>query len=315
MFRSTATRLSALALASLLASGAAFAAGGPGPDRLARADVRALVSAQRPDGLWRAVVVDEVGIPALVLEQYQAAGLAAAAGLPSQQRRIDGFRYGPGFLTFAGQAEALDGLAFGRHALRFDVVTGAERLLCEVPLRGADAFRARCALNAADAAPPSSGPASWAASPDVIAACDAAFFSTTNQTTCLTTVAHFRYPPAPIVAACDAQTFGDTNALSCLAAAAAAVVDPSRALVACDGAMYGDTNTLRCFALALRAAWDPAPMIAACDRAMYGDDNALRCIETAVRAPGDLSRTVVACDQANYGDDDALACVSRSASL
>ncbi|PKN57140.1 MAG: hypothetical protein CVU56_12410 [Deltaproteobacteria bacterium HGW-Deltaproteobacteria-14] len=316
MLRSHARTLIALALGSLLVGSTAVAAGGPGPAQVARLDVRALVSAELPDGLWRAAVIDDDGIPALVVEQVRASGLATASGLPTQQRRIDGFRFGPGFLTFAGQAEALEGLAFGRRALRFDVVTGAERLICEVPLRGSDAFQARCAAEA-DVSDTAFGPGrtSWASRPEVIAACEDAFFGASNEAACLDRVARFPYPPAGIVAACDAQTFGDANALACLALAAAAVADPSRTLAACDAAMYGDTNTLACFRLALRARWDATPAIAACDRAMYGDDNALRCIGTAVRAPIDVSRTVDACDQASYGDDAALTCLSRSASL
>ena len=313
---SHARTLLALAFGSLLVGPTAIAAGGPAPARVARLDVRALVSAELPDGLWRAVVIDDDGIPALVVEQVRAAGLAAASGLPTQQRRIDGFRYGPGFLTFAGQAEALDGLAFGRRALRFDVVTSAERLICEVPLRGSDAFQARCAAEATES-PAAAGARqpSWASHPKVITACEDAFFGASNEATCLDRVARFRYAPAGIVAACDAQTFGDANALACLELASGAVADPSRALAACDAAMYGDTNTLACFRLALRARWDVAPAIAACDRAMYGDENALRCIDTAVRAPIDISRSVDACDQATFGDDAALTCLSRSASL
>jgi|GEM_PF-2616263 len=300
-------------LALVLGGVPAAASGGAGPERIARLDVRALVSAQRPDGLWRALVVDDDGIPALVVEQVRAAGLATATGLPTQQRRIDGFDYGPGFLTFAGQAEAIDGLAFGRHALRFDVVTSSERLVCEVPLRGARAFTARCAADLDVGA--SRGTPSWASRPTVIAACEGAFFTHANEARCLDTVAGFSYPPAAIIAACDAHTFGDASALACLEAAAGAVADPSRTLAACDDAMYGDTNAIRCVGLALRARWDPAPTIAACDAAMYGDAHALRCVETAVRAPIAMDRTIAACDRASYGDDEALSCIGRGASL
>ncbi|TNF22580.1 MAG: hypothetical protein EP329_28440 [Deltaproteobacteria bacterium] len=312
--RSPTPPVLALVLAAvLLGAPPTRAAGSASPERVARLDVRALVSATQPDGLWRALVLDDGGIPVLLVEHVRPSGLAAAAGLPTLQRRIDGFAYGRGFLTFAGQAEALDGLALGRHTLRFDVVTSAERLACEVPLRGAQAFRARCATS--ETAAPADAAPSWASHADVIAACEGAFFTRGSEATCLDTVARFPYPPAAIVAACDDRTFGDANALACLEVAASAVADPSRTLLACDAAMYGDTNALRCLALALRARWDPTPTIAACDAALYGDDHALRCLEAAVRSPSEMSRVVTACDDATSGDEATLACVGRSASL
>ncbi|PIE20070.1 MAG: hypothetical protein CSA66_01715 [Proteobacteria bacterium] len=310
----------ALIIAASLIAGAASARvpTGPRPSRVAHPDVRALVSTDTRRGLWRAMVIVDRGVPGLIVEQFQRGRVAAAAHLPTVQRRIDGFDYAGRAYAFAGHARALEALSWGRRALTFDLVTDSNRLTCRVPVRGPRAYIARCdgTLSVIHDVPRPRPPrVNWAARASVIRACSDAFFGAGHQTTCLDAVRGFRFDPTTTIRACDEHLYGDANALACLDKARRAVSPPIEVLDACDDAMFGDGHTLACLDKALTARYEPTAVIRACDDAMFGDANALECIAVAARGAHDPVATIRACEEAMYGDAAALDCLRRGVSF